>query len=215
MESEIYDHSYTGKQLQIIEVAERLFAEHGFDGTSVRDIATEAGVNVAMISYYFGSKEKLLLAVFNHRVSAGRLVLEHLAGDKDMSPLDKIDALVDGMVDRMLKHGNFHRVMLRAQLTTDHEDVLSIMTETKAKNLALVNQIIYEGQQKKIFVSGVDAAMLMMTVVGTVYQAATGCSYMRIIQQSGTWDASQPDILNTRLKSHLKHVLKAALTYEG
>ena len=45
------------KQLHILLVAEELFALHGFDGTSVRDIAEKAGVNLAMISYYFQSKE--------------------------------------------------------------------------------------------------------------------------------------------------------------
>ncbi len=48
------------KQKEIVQVAEKLFAEYGFDGTSVRLIAKEAGINIAMISYYFGSKEKLL-----------------------------------------------------------------------------------------------------------------------------------------------------------
>ena len=51
---------FNDKQIEILNVAERLFAEEGFDGTSVRDIAKNANVNVAMISYYFGSKEKLL-----------------------------------------------------------------------------------------------------------------------------------------------------------
>ncbi|HNO01068.1 MAG TPA: TetR family transcriptional regulator, partial [Chitinophagaceae bacterium] len=40
--------------------AEKLFAEKGYNGTSVRDIAEKAGINLAMVSYYFGSKEKLL-----------------------------------------------------------------------------------------------------------------------------------------------------------
>ncbi|MEO6348401.1 MAG: TetR family transcriptional regulator, partial [Aquaticitalea sp.] len=57
--------SLNDKQIQILEVAEKLFAEHGFDGTSVRQIAHEADINIAMISYYFGSKEKLLEALFN------------------------------------------------------------------------------------------------------------------------------------------------------
>jgi len=48
------------KQIHILQMAEKLFAENGFDGTSIRDIAKEANVNIAMISYYFGSKEKLL-----------------------------------------------------------------------------------------------------------------------------------------------------------
>ena len=55
---------YNDKQIAIINTAEKLFALNGFDGTSVRDIAHEAGVNLAMISYYFGSKEKLMEAVF-------------------------------------------------------------------------------------------------------------------------------------------------------
>ena len=51
------------KQLQILLVAEKLFAEKGFDGTSIRNIAKEAGINIAMVSYYFGSKEKMLEAL--------------------------------------------------------------------------------------------------------------------------------------------------------
>lgn len=44
---------------QIIEIARHLFAEHGFDGVSVRTICNQAGCNVSAISYYFGSKEEL------------------------------------------------------------------------------------------------------------------------------------------------------------
>ena len=43
----------------IISTAMKLFAQKGFEGTSVREIASGADVNPAMISYYFGSKEKL------------------------------------------------------------------------------------------------------------------------------------------------------------
>ena len=41
---------------QIIDVATELFAKDGYNGTSVRDIASEANVNVAAINYHFGSK---------------------------------------------------------------------------------------------------------------------------------------------------------------
>ena len=46
---------FTEKQIKILDVAEELIAKKGFDGTSVRDICTKANINVAMISYYFGS----------------------------------------------------------------------------------------------------------------------------------------------------------------
>jgi len=51
---------FNDKQIQILQVAEALFEEKGINGTSIRDIAKEAKINIAMISYYFGSKKQLL-----------------------------------------------------------------------------------------------------------------------------------------------------------
>lgn len=53
---------------KILEAAESLFAEDGFDGTSLRAITTEAGVNLAAVNYHFGTKEALLSAVLERRV---------------------------------------------------------------------------------------------------------------------------------------------------
>ena len=66
---------YSEKQIQIMEAAEKLFAAKGFNGTSVRDISEAAGVNLAMVSYYFGSKEKLFEAMFAHRSEFFKLPL--------------------------------------------------------------------------------------------------------------------------------------------
>ena len=50
----------TGKQEKILKVAKKLFAQKGFDGSRVDDIAQKAGVNKALIYYYFRSKEEIL-----------------------------------------------------------------------------------------------------------------------------------------------------------
>ncbi|HLJ21724.1 MAG TPA: TetR family transcriptional regulator [Stellaceae bacterium] len=52
---------------RLLRVAERLFAEHGFDGVSVRQLTAAAGVNLAAVNYHFGSKEGLLAAIFEER----------------------------------------------------------------------------------------------------------------------------------------------------
>ena len=52
---------------RILDVAERMFGERGFPATSLRDITTEAGVNVASVNYHFGSKEALLAKVLDRR----------------------------------------------------------------------------------------------------------------------------------------------------
>jgi AcrR family transcriptional regulator len=53
---------------RILDAAERLFSERGFDGTSIRDVTAEAGVNLAAVHYHFGSKEDLLRAVLERVV---------------------------------------------------------------------------------------------------------------------------------------------------
>lgn len=73
---------------RILDAAERLFAEHGFDGTSMRMITGQAGVNLAAVNYHFGSKEALFEAIFHRRLTA--LNLERLA------ELDTLEAAAKG-----------------------------------------------------------------------------------------------------------------------
>ncbi len=66
-------HSGKGEQTMqnLLAAARKLFAERGFRRTSVRDIANEAGSNVAAVNYHFGSKENLYREVFRqHKLSA-------------------------------------------------------------------------------------------------------------------------------------------------
>jgi len=53
---------------RLIDVAEELFCERGFKGTSIRDIAASAGCNIASVNYYFGSKEKLYEEVWRRHL---------------------------------------------------------------------------------------------------------------------------------------------------
>ena len=53
----------------VFAAAERLFAVHGFQKVSVRDITAEAGVNLASVNYHFGSKDALLFEIFRRRTA--------------------------------------------------------------------------------------------------------------------------------------------------
>lgn len=55
------------KSERILDAAEELFARHGYDGVTMRQISTKAEVDVALASYHFGKKEELFHAVFNRR----------------------------------------------------------------------------------------------------------------------------------------------------
>jgi AcrR family transcriptional regulator len=60
-------NSDSGKQVQdrLLDAAEEFFSEKGFEGTSIREITSEAKCNVAAVNYHFGGKDKLYLEVFN------------------------------------------------------------------------------------------------------------------------------------------------------
>ncbi|MBC7832256.1 MAG: TetR/AcrR family transcriptional regulator [Hyphomicrobium sp.] len=65
-----------GRKGQIARAAEGLFAKREFDSVSVRDIAASAGVNSALVGYYFGTKDQLYRALFErryHDVTAARM----------------------------------------------------------------------------------------------------------------------------------------------
>src|SRR5712664_2084310 len=53
---------------RILDAAELLFMEHGFEATSLRQLTSAAGVNLAAVNYHFGSKEELFQAVLTRRL---------------------------------------------------------------------------------------------------------------------------------------------------
>jgi AcrR family transcriptional regulator len=63
------ERSATQTRERILDAAERLFAEHGLERVSTRDITASAKANVGAINYYFGSKEGLVFAVFDRRLT--------------------------------------------------------------------------------------------------------------------------------------------------
>ena len=60
----------TNKQVQdrLLDAAEELFCEQGFEGTSIRELAAAAGCNIASVNYYFGGKDKLYLEVWSRHL---------------------------------------------------------------------------------------------------------------------------------------------------
>lgn len=84
---------------RILDVAERQFMAHGYEGTSMRMITSTAEVNLAAVNYHFGSKEGLLRSVFHRRLvwlNSERLAaldtLEQQAGGAPLKPSQVLEA---------------------------------------------------------------------------------------------------------------------------
>lgn len=198
-----------------MESAEKLFAEKGFDGTSVRDISEEAGVNLAMISYYFGSKEKLMETLFLYRGHLITLQLESMLQNKQMSSLQKVYGVIDGYMERIMKLQCFHKIMSREQMTNIKGPTTKLIHQLKKKNQELVQELISEGQKKGEFKKNIDAPLLMATLIGTISHIVTTQHYYRKL--NNLEDLSEEEFekqIKKKLSNHLKTVFKSLLTYE-
>jgi AcrR family transcriptional regulator len=106
---------------RILDAAETLFAQYGFGGTSLRQVTSQADVNIAAVNYHFGSKENLVNEVFRRRMdemSAQRLGRLKAATGADPADLDGIlAAFVEpplAMAQDRHGGGAFIRVIARA-----------------------------------------------------------------------------------------------------
>ena len=106
---------------RILGAAEELFAQHGFGGTSLRQVTSRADVNIAAVNYHFGSKENLVTEVFRRRMndmSAQRLA--RLKQVREQNP-GELEPILAAFVEPALalaqdRHGGgaFIRVIARA-----------------------------------------------------------------------------------------------------
>ena len=160
---------YNSKQIEILNVTEKLFAEKGFDGTSVRDIAKAADINVAMVSYYFGSKEKLLDAIIIHRVSGFRMILENLKLET-ISPIEKIKKFVALYINKLNENKNVYQIIHFEIVNQKRACDFSAFSEIKKKNLLLLENIIAEGQKANLFKSNCNSLLIPAIVIGTFSQ---------------------------------------------
>ncbi|MES1219445.1 MAG: TetR family transcriptional regulator [Bacteroidota bacterium] len=207
---------YNDKQVQIMEAAEQLFAEKGFEGTSVRDISESAAVNLAMISYYFGSKEKLLETLFTYRSETSVMKIENLLQDKDSTPLQKVNHLIDYYIDKFQNQTCFHKIMSREQVHSHRNTVTELIQKFKKRNQELVKQLINEGQKSGEFKKNIDIPIMMATLVGTVSHLVTTQHYYREINNlQSLSDEEFKKLIKKKLSHHLKFLFKAILTHEA
>jgi len=204
---------FNDKQLEILQVAEKLFAEDGFDGTSIRQIAKEAKVNIAMISYYFGSKEKLLETLIIDRTSGMKMQLENIYRD-DLSPIEKVDRLIDLYITRINKNKCMYQI-LHFEISNKKRimDMQAFM-DIKKENSELFRMIIADGQEKGIFRKDVNIPLITPTIMGILVNFQMNRLYFEQILNLHTEEDFENYILN-ELTAHIKQTIKALLAHEN
>ena len=201
------------KQIQILEVAETLFAAKGFDGTSIRDISKEAKINVAMVSYYFGSKEKLLESLVLYKTSGLKELLSDLI-DEELEPVQKIYKLIDLYVNRLTCNKGIYRILHFELASKKRVLELESFTEIKKANLKSLELIIREGQNKGIFRKDVIIELVTPTILGTYFHFYMNKPFFEDLLNLKT-EEEYNTYIKTTLTMHIQQTIKALLTYES
>jgi AcrR family transcriptional regulator len=208
--------SLSSKQVSLMESAELLFSQKGFDGTSVRDIAEAAGINTAMISYYFGSKEKLMEEIFERKSLNIKEKVDDLLKDNSLDPLEKMYSLVDMYVEGILKQKIFHRILLCEQIINQNPSIIEMVDKTKTKNSEYINDLIRLGQKKGIFKKNIDIPMMTNTLIGTVSHTLVNMDFYRSYHHMEAMSDEEFELqLTKKLSVHIKNIYKAILTHES
>lgn len=205
------ENDLNNKQLQILQVAETLFAEKGFEGTSIRDISKEANINVAMVSYYFGSKEKLLEALILHKTSGLKEQLVHLI-DENLEPMEKINKLIALYINRINCNKGIYRV-LHFELASQKKALeIQSFSEIKKANLKSMELIIQEGQAKGVFRKDIIIPLLTPTILGTYFHFQMNKPFFEEILNLKT-DEEFDNYVKNDLTKHIQQTIKALLIY--
>ena len=115
---------------RLLTIAERLFAEQGFGGVSVRQLTSAAGVNLAAVNYHFGSKEGLLAAIFEQRCRPMNEERLRRLGDcaeraDDPAVLERIIAafIAPALASSADRGGGAIFTRLRAMISVEHNEL--------------------------------------------------------------------------------------------
>lgn len=203
---------YNDKQIQILQVAEKLFAEKGFDGTSIREISKQANINVAMVSYYFGSKEKLLEAIMLYRTNDLKVQLEHLFEQK-LTPIEKMEKYISLYIQKINSNKEMYKI-LHFEISSNKRTMdLQSFIAVKKGNLATLTKIIEEGQAQNIFKKDIRIALLSTTIIGTYMHFNNNKIYYKEILALDT-DEKFNNYIQTDLIDHITQTINALLINE-
>lgn len=190
--------------------AEKLFAEKGFTATSTREISSAANVNISMISYYFGSKEKLFEKIFEYRMHQG---LDFASGvmEKDISAWEKLVLIVDRYVQRVKTLRDFYLILQREQINYTNPATVAFIKNSKKNFAEIYGKIIEEGLASGVFTQKPKMEFLHSTISGTLFTAMNSLPAYREIFNG---DAGYEDRYYDQLNLHIKKIMKHLLGYE-
>ena len=158
------------KRKRILEAAIRVFAEHGYHGSRVGDIAEDAGVAHGLLYHYFASKEDVLRTIFVE--NWGQLIVRFRAVETSDEPAEKkLEGIAKILLRTWRNDPALVTVMVREVARSQH---LQDRVDEVREVFAILERVIEEGQASGVFRRDVDARLAAWVVYGGLEEVLTG-----------------------------------------
>lgn len=150
---------------RILDIAEELFSDNGYAATSIRRIADEAGVNPALVHYYFGNKKVLLREVMERALEPLGEAIAALKAGTEASP----ELIANLLISMAAKHPNIPRLLIREVFLPGGE-MQEFFTRNMAPRLgaalpALLSREISAGRMREDSDPAISALLIMAVCV--------------------------------------------------
>jgi len=179
----------------------------------LRDIAEAAGINIAMISYYFGSKEKLMEALFELRTARIKMKVESLINDDSLNHFEKMYHMIDDHISRVVENTCFYKIMVTEQLINKNSALTEAVKQVKKRNIDVISEMISNGVKSGEFRKVDDLPLLMNTLMGTVVQTMLNEPFYRQYHHlENLGDKEYKEEISRRLSNYMKEIFKSKLS---
>jgi len=194
----------------ILEAAEALFAEHGFDAARLEDIAERVGIRRASIVYHFRDKRELYEAVLENVFTGLHQELAEVLGSPDPLP-DRIEAGVSAWVDYVGRRPTIARFILREVANASSQDGTGLIRHTAPFAELIRKQVFERPDFDDAKLAKIDPVHVASIVSGaTVFFVAA----MPALLPGGGFDPTSADQLAT-LKDELLRIVRRLARTRG
>lgn len=148
---------------KIIQAANKLFTQKGYTATRTRDIAEEAGTNLALLNYYFGSKENLYKKVVQEKLRMLLGAMGPVLSDENIALEEKIQTIIENYTNLLLENEELPIFILN-ELTINKGLLADIIQNTRQ-----IAQPVIEKQLKEKNIEMSAANLIINTLSLTMF----------------------------------------------
>ncbi|MFG2005236.1 TetR/AcrR family transcriptional regulator [Spirillospora sp. NPDC048911] len=153
---------------RILDAAVRLFAERGFDGTSVQEIVTAAAVTKGALYHYFDSKDDLLYEIYHTLITRQLADLDRVVA-AGRPPRETIRAILSELIQSTAEHIDEAKVFSRESHRLD-EDYMHVLRSDRRRYHVTFRRIVAAAQKEGLFSTAASADTVTIVALGMVNQ---------------------------------------------